>query len=86
MSQFGQKAHGGHEGFGSKLMHEMGGIGSKLTHGLGSLGAATSSLAMPLSVLATAAGQPEIAAGLMTASKVGSATAAPDMALRKMGV
>lgn len=86
MSQnFGQK-NPHHESFGSKFAHELGGFGSKLTHGLGSLGTAASSLAMPLSVLATAAGQPEIAAGLMTAGKVGGAVGATDMALRKMGV
>lgn len=72
--------------FGHKAIGTISNIGHKAIHAIGNVGGAVGGLAAPLSLLATAAGQPEIGAGLMAASRVGGALGATNAALKKIGV
>lgn len=77
------------ESFGHKLMGGVAKIGHKamnVVHGVGNVGGALGSLAAPAAVLATALGQPEIGAGLMTAANVGGAMGATNSALKRLGI
>ena len=79
LSHFGQKT-GSAALYANKLLRNVANIGHKAIHVVGNIGGSVSGLTAPLSLLATAAGQPEIGACLMAALKVGTALEATKMA------